>query len=142
MLLTIIFYKQKYFQPTRNIPGIFVKCFFSVGMFGTFREHLGSDGKVVFVLKLFDLIITNVDLFADSSNHEVIFPEYSRNIPNFCFKNIPRISPEYCKVMKIFLEVKKFKKMFCGLSCENFNIGSLLSCNVFLNLIETVLHLE
>ena len=44
--------------------------------------------------------------------------------------------------MKIFLEVKKFKKLFCGLSCENFNIGSVLSCNVFLNVIETVLLLE
>ena len=44
--------------------------------------------------------------------------------------------------MKIFLEVKKFKKLFCGLSCENFNIGSVLSCKVFLNVIETVLLLE
>ena len=44
--------------------------------------------------------------------------------------------------MKIFLEVKKIKKMFCGLTCENFNIGSLLSCIIFLNFIETVLHLE
>ena len=61
---------------------------------------------------------------------------------NVCFKNVPRISPEYWKVVKIFLEVKKFKNLFCGLSCENFNIGSLHSCNVFLNFIETVLHLE
>ena len=45
------------------------------------------------------------------------------------------------KVIKIFLETKKFKKLLRGLSCENFNIGSLLSCNVFLNFIETVLHL-
>ena len=58
------------------------------------------------------------------------------------FKNIPRICPKYCKVIKIVLEVKKFKKLFCGLSWESFNIGSLLSCNVFLNLIETALHLE
>ena len=33
--------------------------------------------------------------------------------------------------MKIFLEVKKFKKLFRGLSCKNFNIDSLLSYNVF-----------
>ena len=52
------------------------------------------------------------------------------------------MSPEYCKVIKIFLEVKKFKKLFCGLFCENFNIGSLLSCNVFLNFTETVLRLD
>ena len=61
---------------------------------------------------------------------------------NVCFKNIPSISPEDSKVMKIFLEVKKIKKLFYGLSCGNFNIGSFLSCNVFLNLIETVIHLE
>ena len=30
--------------------------------------------------------------------------------------------------------------MCFGLSCEKFNIGSLLSCNVFLNFTETVLH--
>ena len=33
--------------------------------------------------------------------------------------------------MKIILEVKKFKKLFCGLSCENFNIGSLSSLAMF-----------
>ena len=45
-------------------------------------------------------------------------------------------------VPKIFLEVKKLKKLFCGLSCENLDVGSFLTCNVFLNFIETVLHLE
>ena len=60
-------------------------------MFGTSREQLGNilkekiffkvlDGKVVFVLKVYDLIIANVDLLANSSNHEVMFPEYSRDI--------------------------------------------------------------
>ena len=44
--------------------------------------------------------------------------------------------------MKIFLESKKFRKLFCGLSCENVNNASLLSCNVFVNFIEAVLHLE
>ena len=39
------------------------------------------DGKVVFVLKVYDLIIANVDLLANSSNHKVMFPEYSRNLP-------------------------------------------------------------
>ena len=58
---------------------------------------------------------------------------------NVCFKNIPRIFPEYYKVIKIFLEVKKFNKLFYELSYENFNISSLLSCNVFLIFIETIL---
>ena len=58
-------------------------CSFGVAMFGTFREHLGNikkekiflkvlDEKVVFVLKVHDLIITNVDLLTNSSNHEVM----------------------------------------------------------------------
>ena len=38
------------------------------------------DGKVVFELKWYDLIIAYVDLLANSSNHEVTFSEYSRNI--------------------------------------------------------------
>ena len=102
------------------------------------------DGKVAFVLKVCDLILTNVDLYANSSNQEVIFPKYLRNIPRMSVSriNVPRILPEYCKVMKTFLEVKNFKKLFCGISCENVNLGSLLSCNVFLNFMETVLHLE
>ena len=124
-------------------------------MLGTSRKHLGNifkekifkkflDENVAFVLKVY-LIIANVDLLANSSNHEVMFQGHSRNVPQiriFCFKNIPRISLEYYKVMKILLEIRNFKKLFCGLSSENFNIGSLLSCNIFLNFIETVLHLE
>ena len=61
-------------------------------MFRTAREHLGNilkenifkkvfDGKVVFVLKMYDLTITNVDLLANSSNHRAMFPEYAKNIP-------------------------------------------------------------
>ena len=63
--------------------------------------------------------------------HEFLFQKY--------FKNIPGILQGY---ENIFYEVKKFKKLFCGLSCENFNFGSLLSCNIFLNFTETVFHLE
>ena len=33
------------------------------------------------MLEVFNLIIINVDLLSNSGNHEVIFPEYSRNIP-------------------------------------------------------------
>ena len=54
---------------------------------GTIRKHfIGKvflkvlDGKFVFVLKLYDLITTNVDLFTSLSNHKVMFPEYLRNI--------------------------------------------------------------
>ena len=61
-------------------------------MLGTSREHLGNilkekiilkflDGKVVFVLNVYDLIIKYVDLLANFSSHEVLFPEYLRNIP-------------------------------------------------------------
>ena len=74
-------------------------CSLIVAMFGTSREHLGNilkekiflkvlDGKVVFVLKVYDLIMTNVDLLANSSNHEVLFPEYLRNIPQMSFSKI------------------------------------------------------
>ena len=52
-------------HPARNIPGIFSAIFWA------FREHLGNtlkenifkqilNGKVVFVLKVYDLTITNV----------------------------------------------------------------------------------
>ena len=50
------------FQPARNIPGTFAKCFLSVAMLRASREHLGNisrenifrkifDGKVFFVFK-------------------------------------------------------------------------------------------
>ena len=86
---------QRYYQPAqpaRNIPRIFAVCSLSIAIFGTSREHLLNilkekiflkrlDRKIVFVLKVYDLIIKNVHLLANSSNHEVMFPEFSRNIP-------------------------------------------------------------
>ena len=36
--------------------------------------------KFVFVLKAYDLTITNVDLLPKSSNHKAMLPEYSKNI--------------------------------------------------------------
>ena len=80
-------------------PEISAECFPSVAIFGTSSEHLGNilkqnifkkvlDRKVVSVLKVYDLIITNVDLLANSSNHEVMFPEYSRNIPRMSVSKI------------------------------------------------------
>ena len=68
-------------------------------MFGASREHLGKllreniflkilDGKVAFVLKVYDLMIANVDLLANSSNHKAMFPEYSKNIPRLSVSKI------------------------------------------------------
>ena len=68
-------------------------------MFRTSREHVGNilkrnifkkiiDGKVVFVLKMYDLTITNVDLLANSNNHKGIFPEYLKNIPQVSVSKI------------------------------------------------------
>ena len=86
-------------QLARSIPGKFAVCSLSVEMFETSREHLRNilkenvflkvlDGKDFFTLKVYDLIITNVDLFANSSNYEVMFPEYSRNIPRMSVSKI------------------------------------------------------
>ena len=98
-------------QPARNFPGIFIDCSLSLEMFSESREHLGNilkkknlkkfiDEKFVFALKVYDLTIKTVDLLRNSSYHKAMFPEHSAN---FCFKNIPRISLEYCNVMKIVL---------------------------------------
>ena len=94
-------------QPARNIPGIFAECSLTVAMLRTSWEHLGDilkeniflkvlDRKVVFVLKVYDLIITNADPLANSSNHEVTFPKYSRNIPRMSVSKIFQgYPPEY-----------------------------------------------
>ena len=91
---------------------------------------------------MYDLIITNVDLLANSCNKEAVFAEYLWNIPRMSVSKIFQGHPrkEYCEVMKIFLEFKKLKKLFCGISCESFNIDSLLQ--FFSELVQTVLHLE
>ena len=79
-------------QPAHNIPGKLNECSLSAVMFRASREHLGnilkenifkksSMEKLLFVLKVYDLTITNVDLLANSSNYKVMFPEYSKNIP-------------------------------------------------------------
>ena len=91
--------KSVFTQRASNIPAIFAECSHSISIFWTSREHLGNvlkekifskvlDGKVVFVLKVYDLIITNIYLLANSSNHEVMFPEYSRNIPQISVSKI------------------------------------------------------
>ena len=107
-------------------------------MFGRSREHLGSILKEKIFKKSFQwkscFCVKSVwfdnkkfwffGKFQQSrSNVSRIFEEHSTNV---CFKNIPRITPQYCKVTKIFLKVKKFKKLFCGLSCEDLNIEILM----------------
>ena len=86
-------------QSARNIPGIFSECSLSVAMFRTSREHLGNileenifkkilNGKVVFVLKVYNLTMTNVDLLVNSSNYKAMFPEYLKNIPRISVSKI------------------------------------------------------
>ena len=71
------------------------------------------------MLKVYDLIIGNIDLLAKTSNYEVMFPDYSRNILRMSvlkiFQGYLRNERDAFNVMNIFLEVEKFKKMFCGL---------------------------
>ena len=82
------------------------------------------------MLKVYDLIIGNIDLLAKTSNCEVMFPDYSRNILRMSvlkiFQGYLRNERDAFNVMNIFLEVEKFKKMFCGLYRKNANIDSLL----------------
>ena len=46
------------------------------------------------MLRAYDLIITNVGILADSSNHKVRFPEYSRNIPQMSVSKIFQRYPQ------------------------------------------------
>ena len=83
-------------------------------MFRASREHLGNmlkerffqniiDEKVVFMLQVYDLTITNVVTKQCFQNIRNVFT-------NFCFKNILRISPEECKVMKMLLWNQKVQR--------------------------------
>ena len=55
--------------------------------------------KLFFVLKVYDLMITNVDLLANSSNHDAIFPKYSRNIPQMSVSKIFQVYRQ--KIVKL-----------------------------------------
>ena len=132
---TIFCWWKEHYQPARNISGIFAERSLSVTMFRAYRKHLGNmskknifknilDGKVVFMLKVYDFTKTNVDLFADSSNHEAMFPEYSTNFPRISVLKIFQGYPGNIVILwKCFYKAKNV----CGLPCEIFNIGSLLS---------------
>ena len=78
-------------QYSGNICWVFPQRCNVPGIQGTFREHLGNmlkkiffqkilDEKVVFVLKVYDLRITNVDLLANSGNHKAMLPVYLKTI--------------------------------------------------------------
>ena len=135
-------------QYSGNICWVFPQRWNVQDIRGTFREHFEgkyslkiSQWKSYFCVKNVWFIMTNVDLLPNSSNNKVVFPEDSRNISRMSVSKIFHGFPR-SKVLKIFLEVKKFKKLFCGLSCDNVDIGILLFYNVYLDFIETVLHLE
>ena len=120
------------------------------GLQWTFREHFKGKyflknflWKSCFLLEVYDITITNVNLLANSSNDKSMFPEYSKNIPRISVSKIfQRYPRNIVRFWKYFYEFKKFKKIFCVLFCGTFNIGSLFVWNVFLNFIETVFHLE
>ena len=78
------------------------------------------DGKGFFVLKMYDLTITNVYLMEISSNHKAMFSEYSKNIP-------------WIFVSKIFQGYPRIKYCFVGYPVKFLTLeGSLLFWNVFL----------
>ena len=94
------------------------------------------------MLKAYDLIIANIDLLPSSSNHEVMFPEYSRNIPEMFVSKISQGYPRnIIKLFKYFLKSKSSKKFFVGYPVKNL-ILAVFSRNVFQNFVVTVLHLE
>ena len=119
-LWTLILFKTNFFmafnktQLARNIPGIFTECSLSVVMFRASREYLenilneniwkSSRWKSCFCVKSIWFDDNKCWSFGKFQSLEDsvsrIFEEHSRN---FCFKNIPRISPEYCKIMNMFL---------------------------------------
>ena len=118
-------------QYFRNYRWLFTQCCNARDIQETFRIHFEgkkflkiSQSKSCFCVK--NLWFDNNKCWSfgkfhkTRSNFSRIFEKHSKNV---CFKNIPRISPEYCGIMKIFLEVKKFKKRFCGLSCENLKLA-------------------
>ena len=127
-----------YTRYSMNICWVFPQCRNVWGTQGTFMEHFRKKiflkflyWKVVFVLKLYDLIITNIDLLANSSNHKAMFPVYSRNIPRMsvsksfhgCSRNVFQVY-ENIFVKKIIW------------TCEIFNIGSVISWMFFWTLLK------
>ena len=109
-------------QFSGNIRWVLSQCCNVWDIQGKFREHFKENffwkvlnGKVVFVLKVYDLIITNVYLLANSSNRKVMFPEYSWNTPRMSVSKIFQRYPQnIVKLWKYFYKSKSSKNCFAG----------------------------
>ena len=79
------------------------------------------DGKVLFILKVYHLIITNVDLLENSINHKIMLPEYWRNIPRIA---VSKIFQGYLwnivRFWKHFQKSKSSKKCFVSYPVKIF----------------------
>ena len=93
------------------------------------------DEKVVFVWKVHDLIITNIDLLANSSNRKVMFPEYSKNIPRMSVsKSFQGYSWNILRLWIYFLWSQKVQNIVLWVILWNF--GSLISWMFFWTLLK------
>ena len=116
----------------------------SFGYPGTFKEHV--KGKYFKTNPRWNscFCVKSVSCYrqmANFKNYEAMFPEYSKNIPGiYVSKIFQGYHRNIVRFLKCFYRVKKFKKLFCELSCEISNIDSLLSWNALLSFIKTVFH--
>ena len=83
------------------------------------------------MLKVYDFIITNVDILANSSSQNSVSRIFEEHATNFCFKNIPRISLEYYKVIKMFLWSQKAERIVLVSYPVKFVILSVSSLECF-----------
>ena len=63
------------------------------------------------MLKVYDLVITNVDLFASVINHEVMFQEYSRNMPQMYVSKIFQGYPQNIITYENIFRSQKVQKI-------------------------------
>ena len=92
----------------------------------TFKEHFkgmdflkSSQWKSCFCVKTVWFYDNKFDDLTNSSNHKVIFPVYSRNIPRVSVSKIFRGYPRnIVELWKHFLKSKSSKKMFVGYSVK------------------------
>ena len=93
------------------------RCYFPDNQW-TFREHVKAKHTLcVYQSAWFD--DQNVDPLVNFSNHKVMFPEYSKNIPQISVSEIFQGDPgNITRLWKYFYEVKMFKKCFVGCSVK------------------------
>ena len=92
----------------------------------TFKEHFegmdflkSSQWRSCFCVKAVWFYDNKFDDLANSSNHKVIFPVYSRNIPRVSVSKIFRGYPRnIVELWKHFLKSKSSKKFFVGYSVK------------------------